>query len=151
MSSTDFTIYTHGIGALSYRLYGLISSGWRFSTFLFLLVLLLRSSILNHFNSVGYHINAHGYCYSKLDGADYMRYDNHWWFYFSECEYNLDAPSIVSQDVFLFLLPPKEVMFLVALVCLFVCLSVCGQHYSKNYERIGVKFYGGVMGSTRTD
>ena len=54
-------------------------------------------------------------------------------------------------------------MFLVALVCLFVCyvfgsvglfvclsvcLSVCGQHYSKSYERIGLKFYGGVMGST---
>ena len=39
-------------------------------------------------------------------------------------------------------------MFLVALVCLFVCLSVCGQHYSKSYERIGMKFYGGVLGST---
>ena len=42
----------------------------------------------------------------------------------------------------------KEVMFLVAFVCLFVCLSVCGQHYSKSYERIGMKFYGGVQGST---
>ena len=30
---------------------------------------------------------------------------------------------------------------LVALVCLFVC----GQHYSKSYERIGMKFYGGVL------
>ena len=39
-------------------------------------------------------------------------------------------------------------MFLVALVCLFVCLSVCGQYYSKSYERIGVKFYGGVLGGT---
>ena len=39
----------------------------------------------------------------------------------------------------------KEVMFLVALGCLSVCLSVCGQHYSKRYERIGVKFYGGVL------
>ena len=38
-------------------------------------------------------------------------------------------------------------MFLVALVCLSVCLSVCG-HYSKSYERIGVKFYGGVLCST---
>ena len=47
----------------------------------------------------------------------------------------------------------KEVMFLVALVslsvCLFVCLSVCGQHYSKSYERIGMKFYGRVLSSTR--
>ena len=43
----------------------------------------------------------------------------------------------------------KEVMFLVALVCLSVCLSVCGQHYSQSYEPIGVKFYGGVLGSTR--
>ena len=33
-------------------------------------------------------------------------------------------------------------------VCLFVCLFVCGQHYSKSYERIGMKFYGGVLGST---
>ena len=40
-------------------------------------------------------------------------------------------------------------MFLVALVCLLVCLSVCGQHYSKSYERIGMKFYGGVLGSTK--
>ena len=47
----------------------------------------------------------------------------------------------------------KEVMFLVALVslsvCLFVCLFVCGQHYSKSYERIGMKFYGRVLSSTR--
>ena len=42
----------------------------------------------------------------------------------------------------------KEVMFLVALVCLFVCLSACGQHYSQSYKRIGMKFYGGVLGST---
>ena len=41
----------------------------------------------------------------------------------------------------------KEVMFLVALE-LSVCLSVCVQHYSKSYERIGLKFYGGVLGST---
>ena len=46
---------------------------------------------------------------------------------------------------------PKEFMFLVALVCLFVCLSVClpvDQHYSQSYERIEMKFYGGVLGST---
>ena len=47
----------------------------------------------------------------------------------------------------------KEVMFLVALVslsvCLFVCLFVCGQHNSKSYERIGMKFYGRVLSSTR--
>ena len=43
----------------------------------------------------------------------------------------------------------KEVMFLVALVCLFVCLFVCEQHYSKSYERIGMKFYGRVLSSTR--
>ena len=33
-------------------------------------------------------------------------------------------------------------------VCLSVCLSVCGQHKSKRYERIGMKFYGGVLGNT---
>ena len=43
----------------------------------------------------------------------------------------------------------KEVMFLVALVSLSVYLFVCGQHYSKSYERIGMKFYGGVLSSTR--
>ena len=47
----------------------------------------------------------------------------------------------------------KEVMFLVALVslsvCLSVCLFVCGQHYSTSYERIGMKFYGRVLSSTR--
>ena len=36
-------------------------------------------------------------------------------------------------------------MFLVALVSLFVC----GQHYSKSYERIGMKFYGRVLSNTR--
>ena len=29
-----------------------------------------------------------------------------------------------------------------------VCLFVCGQYYSKCYEWIGMKFYGGVLGST---
>ena len=43
----------------------------------------------------------------------------------------------------------KEVMFLVALVSLSVCLFVCGQHYSKSYEWIGMKFYGRVLSSTR--
>ena len=43
----------------------------------------------------------------------------------------------------------KEVMFLVALVSLSVCLFVCGQHYSKSYERIGMKLYGRVLSSTR--
>ena len=42
-------------------------------------------------------------------------------------------------------------MFLVALVCLSVCLSVCGQHYSKSYKLIKVKFSGGVLGSTMKD
>ena len=32
---------------------------------------------------------------------------------------------------------------------LFVCLFACGQHYSKRYERIGMKFYGRVLSSTR--
>ena len=33
-------------------------------------------------------------------------------------------------------------------VGLSVCLFVRGQHYSKSYERIGMKFYGGILGST---
>ena len=37
----------------------------------------------------------------------------------------------------------KEIMFLVALVCLFVC----EHHYSKSYEQVGMKFYGRVLGS----
>ena len=46
----------------------------------------------------------------------------------------------IKQDIITSL--SKEVMFLVALVRLSVCLSVCGQHYSKSYEQIEVKFYG---------
>ena len=53
----------------------------------------------------------------------------------------------VSNEL-LFTSLAKEVMFLVALVCLFVCLFVCEQHYSKSYERIGMKFYGRVLSST---
>ena len=34
------------------------------------------------------------------------------------------------------------------LVCLSVCLFVCGQHYSTSYEWVGMKFYGGVLVST---
>ena len=43
----------------------------------------------------------------------------------------------------------KEVIFSVALklVWLFVCLY-CEQHYSKSYERIVMKVYGGVQGGT---
>ena len=33
-------------------------------------------------------------------------------------------------------------------VGLYVCLSVCEQHYSKSYEGIGMKFYGEVLGGT---
>ena len=52
---------------------------------------------------------------------------------------------------FVVLILAKEVynMLLVALVSLSVCLFVCGQHYSKSYEWIGMKFYRGVLSSTR--
>ena len=33
-------------------------------------------------------------------------------------------------------------------VCPSVCLFVCGQHYSKGYERIVMKFWGVVLGGT---
>ena len=33
-------------------------------------------------------------------------------------------------------------------VGLSVCLFVYEQHYSKSYEQIGTKFYGGTLGST---
>ena len=39
----------------------------------------------------------------------------------------------------------KEIMFLVASVCLFVCY----QHYSKNYQWIVMQFYGGVWGGKK--
>ena len=39
----------------------------------------------------------------------------------------------------------KKVMFLVVLVCLSVCLWT---QLLKNYKWIGMKFYGGVLGST---
>ena len=48
-------------------------------------------------------------------------------------------------------LPPwqKEVIFLVALVCLFVCLSVCKQHFSKSYESLQWDFMEWFGDSTR--
>ena len=54
----------------------------------------------------------------------------------------LSLPSIITSLA-------KEVMFLVPLVSLSVCFFVYGQHYSKSYERIGMKFYGRVLSSTR--
>ena len=42
-------------------------------------------------------------------------------------------------------IPTQEIMFLVALVC----VSVCFQHYSKSYERIVLKFVGGIQGDKR--
>ena len=57
------------------------------------------------------------------------------------------------QNISLITSLAKEVTFLVSLVslsvCLFVCLFICGQHYLKSYERIGMKFYGRVLSSTR--
>ena len=55
---------------------------------------------------------------------------------------------IIHSKLFL---PPrqKEVMLLVVFLCLsLVSQSVCGQHYSKCYEWIGMKFYEGVLSST---
>ena len=37
--------------------------------------------------------------------------------------------------------------YVVGSVGLSVCLSVCGQHYSESYKRIGMKFYGVVLSS----
>ena len=45
----------------------------------------------------------------------------------------------------IYLLGKREVMYLVALVCLFVS----EQHCSKTYERIAMKFYGEVPGCAR--
>ena len=61
------------------------------------------------------------------------------------------APFIILHRLHIFTSLAKEVMFLVALVSLFVCLSVClsvDNITQKSYERIGMKFYGGVLGST---
>ena len=46
------------------------------------------------------------------------------------------------------LLPPlqKKLSFQ---LCLFVCLFVWKQHYSKRYEQIPMKFYEGVWGGNR--
>ena len=59
--------------------------------------------------------------------------------------------ALCSLDCLLFIISlTKEVMFLAVFgsVCLFVCLSVCEQHYSKSYERIVMKFYEGAQGGT---
>ena len=41
-----------------------------------------------------------------------------------------------------------EICLAVLSVYLSVCLFVCGQYYSQGYKWIGLKFYGGVLGST---
>ena len=43
----------------------------------------------------------------------------------------------------------KEVMGLVAFVCLFVCLFVTNITFKKSYERIVIKFYGGNWGGKK--
>ena len=40
-------------------------------------------------------------------------------------------------------------MFSVVLVCLAVCASFYMHHWSKSYEQIDMKFYGGVRGGNR--
>ena len=42
------------------------------------------------------------------------------------------------------------VKFSIVLVCLFFCLFACEQHYSKIYEWLAMKFYGGFQGGKRT-
>ena len=65
--------------------------------------------------------------------------------------YHYDGLEVSTGLVTSLALPPwqRRLLFLVALVSLSVCLSVCGQHYSNSYERIGMKFYGWVLSSTR--
>ena len=60
-----------------------------------------------------------------------------------------ESGEVLNCTVCVFTSLAKEVMVLVALVSLSVCLFVCGQHYSKSYERIGMKFYGRVLSGTR--
>ena len=75
-----------------------------------------------------------------------LLYSVFYFFVFSRtciCHYGMSIVVVVVAVVIVTSLA-KEVMFLVA----FVCLFVCGQHHSKSYERIGMKFYGGVLGST---
>ena len=68
---------------------------------------------------------------------------------FSFSFYNIKVHSYLSLILIITSLA-KEVMFLVALVSLSVCLSV-DNITQKSYERIGMKFYGGVQSSTRTN
>ena len=56
---------------------------------------------------------------------------------------------LYNVQIFFLLLPwQKEVILLPALVCLFVCLSVCKEHYLKSYKWIVMKFYVWVRGGT---
>ena len=48
--------------------------------------------------------------------------------------------NIYESILWIFTSTAKEVMFLVALVSLSVCLSVCGQHYSKVMNGLGWNF-----------
>ena len=58
------------------------------------------------------------------------------------------SSGVCTGEVKLLLPPWQNEVMVFGSVGLFVCLSVCEQHYWKLWEWIGMKFYGGVLGST---
>ena len=65
--------------------------------------------------------------------------------YYAGLSQNLDH-LLLNNMHFYYLLGKGGYVF--GSVGLSVCLFVCEQHYSKSYERIGMKFYGRVLSST---
>ena len=59
----------------------------------------------------------------------------------------VNKPVYISQRLITSLAKGGYVFGSVGLSVCLVCLFVCEQHYSKSYERIGMKFYGQVLSS----
>ena len=56
--------------------------------------------------------------------------------------------GLIYNSVLCYLLSKRRVCFCSIGLSVSLFVFVCGQHYSKIYEWIGMKFYGGVLGST---
>ena len=44
-----------------------------------------------------------------------------------------------------------NLLWLIMFLVVFVCLAVCWQHYSKSYDQIRMKFYGGAWGGKKNE
>ena len=68
--------------------------------------------------------------------------------FFFVCQGGYVCTSMLQNDPFFFLSFFCQGGYVFGSLGLSVCLFVCGRHHSKSYERIGMKSYGEVVGST---